>query len=156
MTSTVVSGVRIDALPAATLPLVGDEVVPLMQDGVARQAPSSSFGGGSSAAFSLTGKLAVNLAAGNTDDWAPDLTDISRLEVTAAGAATVTGLVGGSDGLVIIVTNVGLNDVTLMAEDAGSTAANRFAMNGDALLLSGWSAMFIYSSALSRWTKLGL
>ena len=104
-------------------------------------------------ALTLTPPLAVALAAGNTNDWAPGVA--IRLEVTAAGAATVTGLVAGADGEVRIVTNVGADDVTLLAQDALSVAANRFASNGDTLLSAGFSAAFIYSGALARWSRIG-
>jgi hypothetical protein len=37
---------KISTLPAATLPLVGDELVPVVQGGVTSQAPASALGGG--------------------------------------------------------------------------------------------------------------
>jgi hypothetical protein len=96
------------------------------------------------------------LPAGNTNDWTPvGFATAVRLEVTAAGSATVTGLTGGTDGRYMIVTNVGANDVTLLAQDAGSVAVNRFASNGDTTLLAGYSAAFIYSGALARWSRIG-
>jgi hypothetical protein len=130
-------------------PLDGTELVVVEQTGVTRRTTTGALGGGF-----ITSKLAVALAAGGTNDWAPAIAGVTRLEVTAAGVATVTGLAGGTDGKVIIVTNVGGNDFTLMAQDPGSVAANRFASNGDTLLQAGWSAQFIYSAALSRWTRL--
>jgi len=143
-------------LPAATLPLSGTELIPLVQGGTTKEAPASAFGGGGiSGVFSLTSLLAVGIAAGTTNDWAPALAGVSRLEVTAAGLATVTGLAGGTDGRVMVLTNVGVNDILLSTEDVLSVVANRFSGNGDFFLVSGASVMFLYSVTLNRWTRMG-
>lgn len=155
MTGTV-QGVAISALPNATLPLTGTEALPINQAGVTRQVSANDLTGSSTGAIYWSGVVAAALAAGTTNDWAPDLTNVARIEVAAAGAAVVTGLAGGVDSRVIVVTNVGLNDVTLYTESLLSVAANRFVSNGDTLLMPGLSALFIYSAALGRWTKLGV
>ena len=144
-----------DLGPAAALD--GTELVIVEQDQETLQTTTAAIAAlASSGAIAFTGKRAVAVVAGQTDDWAPNLANVSRLEVTPAGSAVITGLAGGTDGKYIIVTNVdAANDLTLYAENASSTAANRFAMNGDALLNPGWSAAFVYSSALSRWTRVG-
>lgn len=43
--SGVVTGIAISSLPEATTPLVGDELVPIVQDGVTRQTTAAEFGG---------------------------------------------------------------------------------------------------------------
>lgn len=66
----------------------------------------------------------------------------------------ITGLQGGSDGRIIIVANVGSNPVQLIDESASSTAAYRFAFQGDLLLLADESAMLFYDATSSRWRLL--
>jgi hypothetical protein len=147
--------VTIPQLGAAD-PLDGTEKVVVDQVGVTKRTTTADIaalvGGG---ALAFTAKRAVAVLAGNTDNWAPDLTDVVRLELTAAGSATITGLAGGTDGRYLIVTNVAANDITLLVENAGSSAANRFAANGDIILDQGWSATFLYSAAAARWTRVG-
>lgn len=120
-----------------------------------------SAGGGPvdlSSSISFTGQSTpAALAAGNTNDYAPDLTDISRLRLAAnAAGSTLTGLAGGTDGRVLILTNVSANDLTLSPEDAGSAAANRFAMNGTVIVGQNQSVQIIYDGPLQRWTMLGV
>lgn len=148
-------GIKISNLPVVTTPLAGTEEFPVVQSGVTRKATIADVAGGAAGAVSWTGVGNEAVAAGTTNNWAPTLTDISRLRVTPAGAAIITGLVGGTDGRIIVITNIGGSDLELRAQDAGSAAANRFASNGDTLLPSGASALFIYDGALSRWTRLG-
>lgn len=149
-------GVKISELPSVSTPLTGAEQLPIVQSGVTRKATAadlaSSPAGGP---IAWTAVLSVAIGAGATNDWTPPITAMSRIRVTAAGAAVITGLAGGTDGRIIIVTNIGANDVELRSQAAGSLAANRFASNGDTLLPSGCSAMFIYDGALSRWTRIG-
>lgn len=106
--------------------------------------------------LTLTPPVAAALAAGNTDDWAPGVAGAARIQATPAGAATVTGLEAGVDGQYLIVTNMSaVDDVTLLAQNAGSVAANRFASNGDTVLGPGQSAAFLYDGVLARWTRVG-
>jgi hypothetical protein len=149
-------GVKISALSSASTPLSGTEEVPLVQNGTTRKVAASAFVSNLSGNFFLTGVSAVAIGAGTTNNWAPVLTNFSRLRITPAGAATLTGLVGGVDGKVIILTNVSaVDDITIMAQSGLSTAGNRFAMNGDSILPPGCAAMFLYDGSLSRWVRLG-
>lgn len=64
----------------------------------------------------------------------------------------ITGLVGGADGRVLVLLNVGSYDLVLTDENSASTAANRFAFGGvEALIPSGSSATLIYDATASRW-----
>lgn len=93
-----------------------------------------------------TGYLSVVLASGTTHNLSPGgtfPTSISWLDFdTSAGAATLTGLLAGTDGQTVTLRVTGANALTLSTGgtglgDAGSTAANRFTGEGDSGMLLG-------------------
>ena len=96
----------------------------------------------------------ATLGAGTTNNWAPTLTGATRVRFDGPAAADVTGLAGGTDGRYLILTNDGANAITFRDEDAGSTAGNRFAFNGDILVGADESFTIIYDGSISRWTRL--
>lgn len=145
--------VPISNLGAATTPLVGDELVPLVQGGVTKQAPASAFGG-SNGAIVWGGLAQANLSAGQNDNLNVDLSSAARLELTPAGDADLTGLDGGEDGKLVHIVNVdAANVITILVESLGSDAENRFANNGDLILPPFCGALFIYYSSIQRWVK---
>lgn len=95
------------------------------------------------------------LAAGDNDDFDAGIDGtIGRVELQGdAGGSVLTGMQGGTDGQRVVATNTSANTITLRAEDTGSTAANRFAMNGDMLLPQNCSVQFLYTQ--SRWSRIG-
>ena len=93
------------------------------------------------------------LSAGATNNYAPPLSGINRLRISSSGAANITGMSGGTSGRFLIVTNVGANDITLNDENSGSTAANRFALNGDMILGPNEGVALVYDGGISRWTS---
>jgi hypothetical protein len=54
---------------------------------------------------------------------------------------------------VLLVLNVGSNDLVLSSEDAASTAANRFAFDADLTLTGGTGVLLWYDATSSRWRK---
>jgi hypothetical protein len=149
-----VTPVPITNLGAATLPLVGDELVPLVQSGTTKQVAVSDLIGGTPGAITWTGVVTAVLVAGDNDNLAPDLTVASRLAVTLTGDANLTGLAGGSDGKVLMVQNRDIVDtLTIPNESATSSAANRFAINGDLIVPPRCGALFIYDGSIQRWVK---
>lgn len=107
---------------------------------------SNSFNG----EFVLNGSQSETLTA-TTNNLALDAT-ANRLEVDLTGDQTLNGLTGGSDGRIVVVRNVDTSEtLTLAHDDAGSTAANRFALPSDQAfsVLPGHSVAMQYSS--SRW-----
>lgn len=95
----------------------------------------------------------ATLGAGTTNNWAPTLTGATRVRFDGPAAADVTGLAGGADGRFLILTNDGANAIIFRDEDAGSTAANRFAFNGDITVGQNESFSIIYDGSISRWTR---
>lgn len=69
----------------------------------------------------------------------------------------ITGFSGGSDGRMVILANVGSNDIVIKYDDSNSTAANRIYTNvgpsgtGDLTLTADDTATFIYDSTTQRW-----
>ena len=88
----------------------------------------------------------------NTNDWAPQITNRSRIRASCNAGIAVTGMAGGTDGKIIYLTNVGANTLTIRDESTSSVAGNRFSMNGDQLLPAGTTIQFIYDSLLTRWS----
>ncbi len=106
----------------------------------------------------LTGVISPTALAADTNDYAPtDFAKSTRLRLTASSdVATVnwniTGLAGGAEGRVIWFDNVNTNaKFTIKSQNAGSTAANRFAIPFDIRLRPGESIGFMYDGTSSRW-----
>lgn len=79
------------------------------------------------------------------------------VRVTASGGSTgvarISGFDGGVNGRVIIIWNADTtNSIVLLIEDAGSTAANRFAGTvASQTILSGLAVVLSYDGTTSRW-----
>jgi len=146
--------VKISELPNAT-GLTGAEAVPLVQDGQTRQTPTDTLGGADiTGQLLLTGVATAALGAGPINDEATDISAAARLALTLTGDTELNGKTGGEDGKILSIQNRDLVDtLTIMNEAAGSTAANRFAINGDLIVPPMCGALFIYDGTLSRWVK---
>jgi hypothetical protein len=150
---TTVTGIPISQLGAATLPLVGTEMIPLVQDGVTRQAPASALGPGAGAIV-WTGVVTAILGASPVNDLGTDISAASKLALTMTGDTTLTGLAGGIEGkLIMIVNRDAVDTLTIEPEDGGSTAANRFSINGSLIVPPLCGALFQYDGTISRWVK---
>lgn len=66
-------------------------------------------------------------------------------------AYSITGIAGGQNGRIITLHNTVAQTLTLEDEDAGSTAANRLALNGDQVLVLDEVAELQYDATSSRW-----
>lgn len=157
---TAVIPVPISTLPAAAA-LSGTELVPVVQAGVTSRTTAQDIadlggGGGFGGSVDYTGVVTpAALPGGVTNNWAPALAGVSRINASSSADATVTGLAGGTDGRLLFVTNLTGFVLTLPPEDAGSAAANRFASNGDTLIPPNCSAAFLYVGAINRWSRVG-
>lgn len=101
----------------------------------------------------------AQLPDSTTDDWdAGDLSTAAVIEVDTAGAnAALSGLDATTAvaGQLIIITNVGAFDLTLLNANGGSAAANQFALNGDKVIPAGTSYMIRRPSAAAFWSGVG-
>lgn len=154
---TTVSTIEIHQLPDADTPLDGTEYLPISQDDDTKKVAVSEIGGGGTeGAVVFEGVVTpAALAAGENNNWAPDLTDASRVNVTPVATSEITGIVApADDGRMLILTNIAGVDLILRDQSSSSTAANRFAMNGDIIVPPGASVFLMYVTAVSRWSKM--
>lgn len=114
--ATVVTGVPVSALPSADQPLVGDELVLVVQDGTTKQVPVSALA--TSDEDRIRGR-AIGAGTGAVQD----LTPAQAASIIANGRAT------GNLGYLNVPPVLLASDVTLDADD-----------NGTALLLEGASS----------------
>lgn len=107
-----------------------------------------------------------------TNDWDPSgLTPVVPLAKTStvrasttigAGSATITGIIAGASGQVLIVENFGPQPLVLVHESASSSALNRFNLPGDVnvTLKVEESIILLYNpgtnGSLARWRAAGL
>ena len=105
-----------------------------------------------SGAFALTGDISPTQIVANTNDYNPTgLSTAAVLRLSTDASRNITGLVGGADGRLIIIHNVGSFDIVLKDESASSTAGNRFALTADVTLTPDSVAIIQYDSTSSRW-----
>lgn len=77
------------------------------------------------------------------------------VRLSSDAAWSITGLAGGADGRMCVLQNVGGFTITIENEHAGSTAANRFALNADVALTSDSAIAIMYDGTASRWRVIG-
>ena len=107
-------------------------------------------------AMNLTGDISPAQITSNQDDYNPTgLSTASVLRLTSDATRNINGLVGGADGRIITLANVGSFYIILVAEAGTSAAANRFATTVNVSLLPNGAATFLYDSTTSRWRLLG-
>lgn len=143
--------VPVSQFPDAALPLVGDELVPLIKDGVTSKAPSNAF-----AVFAneLVPEVFRAVAAGISNDVSAQ--GAMRLFIdTAAGDATITGFTPDGvtlwrDGQVLIVTNAGAANLLTLAVETGSSPENQMYGITDITLPPHGSQMLVYSATLEK------
>ena len=104
--------------------------------------------GGVTAASVTTEALTVD-----ENDYDAGSSDIVRL--TPSANVTLTGLAGGSDGVVRVLYNVGTHVVTLATGNTNSVETNRFSIvSGNAVLSEGDSSSVWYDGTSQRWRVL--
>ncbi|WP_434723058.1 hypothetical protein [Mesorhizobium sp. RIZ17] len=93
------------------------------------------------------------LAAGNTNDYSPaGLATALVLRLTGNGAGSaLTGIAASSSSTFLYVSNIGAANVTLLGNNTGSLAPNRFLINTPIILQPGQSINLWYDSASTGW-----
>lgn len=103
------------------------------------------------AALATTGVLSPSQITSNQDDYDPTgLSTATVLRLSSDASRNITGLAGGAAGRIVIIHNVGSNNIVLKDETT-STAANRFALTADVTLSADSVAVLQYDSTSSRW-----
>lgn len=137
------------APPAYGIPLGSDGEVLTMVAGVPRFAAAASGGAG--------GYLACTVPSGTSNDFdpgAPWPSGVGRLDLDASlGNATLTGLIAGSDGQIVYLSNIDPSfSIVLANQNTGSAAANRFRTVDDLTLVPGDTLVILYyGGAVNRW-----
>ena len=81
---------------------------------------------------------------------------IGFMDLTPTGNCTITGVTAGVDGQILIITNLAAAvTVTILALNAGSSAANQFRLVGGGVILNQYdAATFKYSVTIGKWVSL--
>lgn len=111
----------------------------------------------------ISGNVTPTIITSNTSAWNPGTSNVYviRLQANAAGTASntalyeayISGLVAGTNGQVIILSNIGAQKIQLRNEDSvnETTAANRFSLPNHVWLAGYQSLKIIYDGTLARW-----
>jgi hypothetical protein len=103
----------------------------------------------------LSGDISPSQITANQNDYNPSgLANASVLRLSSDASRNITGLQGGSDGRIVILLNIGGNDLVLLSESASSSAVNRFALYADITLAANQAAILQYDAGASRWRAL--
>lgn len=94
----------------------------------------------------------------NQNNYAPSGAGAKlMLNLSTDASRDITGLLIGAsnaDGQIVIIRNIGANDIVLKNQDANSTASNRFAFGGDVTIATLKCAILQYYGAQDRWMLL--
>lgn len=105
--------------------------------------------------LTLSGVIAPAQITANQNDYAPaGFAGASVVQLSADAARTVSGLAGGAEGRVVCLLNVGSQTLTLLDDNAASSAASRFALGGNLVLAGKQAALLRYDGTAARWQAL--
>jgi hypothetical protein len=106
-------------------------------------------------AVAFSGTVSPDEIDADQDDFAPTgSAGASVLRLSTDASRSLTGLAGGSTGRIIVIQNIGGNDLVLQSEASASAAANRFALSTDVTIGANQCAILQYDSGASRWRAL--
>lgn len=100
----------------------------------------------------FSGVISPTQLTADTEDWNPTgLSTASTVRVDVSKGLAIGGLAGGATGRRIILSNITDYPILLKAESTGSTAANRFEIDGDLIIMPKDRVELQYDGTLSRW-----
>ena len=106
--------------------------------------------------FNATGVLTPPQIVNDQDDYNPiGITSNCFIRLSSDGLRNITGLQSVSIGRIIIMLNVGSNNVVLKNESVSSSEGNRFSLKTDLTLVANASAIIYYDGVSLRWKVLG-
>lgn len=106
--------------------------------------------------FRFLGELQAPSVSANQNNYNPaNLYNANFLKLTSSTNINITGLAGGVEGRVLLIKNLGNFLITLIDEDAASTAANRFSTPGNVHLPPGKLVLAVYGGVQQRWDVIG-
>lgn len=97
------------------------------------------------------------LANGNNNDYNPSgLSTAFALRLSAnGGGSTLTGLAAQPSGSIRVVCDIAGGNLSFTNNDAASTAANRFTLNGTVTIAAGECITIWYDGSGTRWVRIG-
>jgi hypothetical protein len=102
--------------------------------------------------LALTGVIAPATITANQNDYTPaGIGTAAVLQLATDAARNLSGLAGGAEGRVVSIVNVGSQPLTLLDDNAASSAANRLVLGGNLTLGTRQAAMLRYDATASRW-----
>lgn len=114
-------------------------------------AGASEFG----QALQFTGDISPAQLTANTNDWNPTgLSTATTIRLSTDASRNLTGLAGGADGRIIILHNIGTENLVILTGSGSSSAANQFYLEGNLTLGADASAAFRYDATSSKWRAL--
>lgn len=159
--ATVVSADWLNAVQGELVALVedlGGELDPEANDQIATLIQSffvQAAGSHLTKWLRLTGVLKPSEIKANQNNYDPEgLADAAIVQLTSDAARTITGLSGGADGRVLMLSNIGSHTITLVNQSNSSSAANRFSFGADIPIAPNRTAILIYDGTLSRWRSI--
>lgn len=76
---------------------------------------------------------------------------IGFMDLTPTANCNITGVTSGTDGQMLIITNLSAFTLTLNALNSGSSSGNQFRMVADFNLSQNNGATFKYSATIGKW-----
>lgn len=102
--------------------------------------------------FAITGVISPPQITSNQNDYAPTgFSAASTLRLSSDTSRTVSGLAGGADGRMILIHNVGAQNIVFSNQDAASLAANRFLLGSNVTLGADAALPLRYDGTTQRW-----
>jgi hypothetical protein len=103
-------------------------------------------------AFQLSGTVSPAALVADVNDWSPTgMATASFLRTAGAVPVNITGLATGAAGRIVLLQNIGVNAITLKANNNASSAANRFAIPNDYVIQAGNGVVLFYDGTTSNW-----
>lgn len=106
----------------------------------------------------FTGVISPAQLTADTHNWAPtSFATAFTVRASTDAARTLTGLAGGAAGRLVLLLNVGSQDLVLAHESGSSTAANRFDLESDddQTIAGGGGRLLEYDGVSLRWRVVG-
>jgi hypothetical protein len=102
--------------------------------------------------LALTGVISPSQITSSQNDYNPaGLGSASVLNLSSDALWGVSGLAGGAEGRIIALVNTGSELISLLNENAASTAANRFTLGSDVAIGAKQTAILRYDGTATRW-----
>lgn len=100
----------------------------------------------------FSGVISPTQLTADTENWNPTgLSTASTIRVDVSKGIAIGGIAGGATGRRLVLSNITEYPIILKAESTGSTAANRFDIDGDLIIMPTDRVELQYDGTMSRW-----